>query len=199
MDTLSTVLNLVKMGDQAISLDLRDAYYHIGIHPKHQPYLRFCVQGKAYQFKALCFGPTSAPRVFSKIIAVVAAYLRKWSIRLATYLDDWIVLKQTVHGLILDRTRILRTLVELGFIINLSKSNLDPTPILEYIGALFHLHQGLVFPTRARVAAIKLAIVRIQKGETTARDSLHLLGLFASCLQLVPNARLFMRPFNFTF
>jgi hypothetical protein len=194
MDTLSTVLNLVKKGDYAISIDLRDAYFHIGIHPKHQKYLRFCFQGQAYQFKALCFGPTSAPRVFTKVIAVVAAYLRKWSIRLATYLDDWIALKQNVQELILDRERILGTLVDLGFIVNLTKSHLVPNQMIEYIGASFYLHQGLVFPTQARVTALKLGVRKILKGMSTAHDYLHLLGLIASCLQLIPHARLFMRP-----
>lgn len=50
MNTLSTVLNPVKIGDHAISIDLRDAFFHIGIHPKHQQYLRFSVQGQSYHF-----------------------------------------------------------------------------------------------------------------------------------------------------
>ena len=61
MDTTSKVLNIVTPGDWAVSLDLSDAYLHIPIFPKHQKYLRFSIQGRAYQFKALCFGPTSAP------------------------------------------------------------------------------------------------------------------------------------------
>ena len=76
MDTLSKVLNLVKTGDWAISLDLNDAYLHVPKFHSHRKYLRFCIQNQCYQFKVLCFAPTSAPRVFTKIVAVVAAYLR---------------------------------------------------------------------------------------------------------------------------
>jgi hypothetical protein len=83
MDTLSKVLNLVKTGDWAISLDLKDAYLHVPIFHTHRKYLRFCIQNQCYQFKVLCFGPTSAPRVFTKIVSVVAAYLRTLGIRLA--------------------------------------------------------------------------------------------------------------------
>ena len=50
MDTLKTVLNLVKKDDWAISIDLKDAYFHVLIHPKHRKYLRFCIQGRAFQF-----------------------------------------------------------------------------------------------------------------------------------------------------
>lgn len=52
--------------DWAISLDLNDAYLRIPIHPNHRKYLRFHVQGKAYQFKAMCFCPNQASRVFTK-------------------------------------------------------------------------------------------------------------------------------------
>ena len=85
MDTLSTVINLVKPEDWAISLDLKDAYMHVPIFKKHRQYLRFCIKGQCYQWKALCFGPTSAPRVFTKIMSVVAAYLKTHNIRLAIY------------------------------------------------------------------------------------------------------------------
>ncbi|XP_063442583.1 uncharacterized protein LOC134722881 [Mytilus trossulus] len=44
MDSLSTVLNVVKQGDWAISLDLKDAYMHIPVFQKHRQYLRFCVK-----------------------------------------------------------------------------------------------------------------------------------------------------------
>lgn len=194
MDTLKTVLGLVKKGDYAISLDMKDAYFHLPVHQSHQKYLRFCFMGQVYQFTALCFGPTSAPRVFTKIVAVVAAYLRTFAIRIATYLDDWLALNQTLQGLLLNRQRVLDTMVDLGFMINLTKSNLVPTQTIVYIGAFLHLRKGLVFPTQERVLAIKAAICRIQNGHNTAQDYLHLLGLIASCLQLIAYAKLFMRP-----
>ncbi|VDI49055.1 Hypothetical predicted protein [Mytilus galloprovincialis] len=98
MDSLSTVLNLVKQGDWGISLDLKDAYLHVPIYKTHKKYLRFCLKnGRALQFKALPFGPTSAPRVFTKIVAVVAAHLRSRGIRLVVYLDDWFLIRKKVN------------------------------------------------------------------------------------------------------
>ena len=126
MDTMTKVLNLVKPKDWAISLDLSDAYLHIPIFPKHRKFLRFCTAGKCYQWKSLCFGPTSAPRVFTKIIAVVAAHLRAQNIRLASYLDDWLIVNQIKHLLFQDREKCLNLLTSLGFIINKEKSNLFP-------------------------------------------------------------------------
>lgn len=93
-DTITKVLNLVKQGDWAISLDLKDAYFHVQIFKKHKEFLRFCVNNQVYKFKALCFGPTSSPRVFTKVVSVVASHLRKQNIRLAIYLDDWLGVNQ---------------------------------------------------------------------------------------------------------
>lgn len=75
MDTLIQVIDLVNINDWAISLKLKDAYLYIPMHPNNRKYLRFHVQGKVYQFKAMCFGPTQAQRIFTNIIATVAAYL----------------------------------------------------------------------------------------------------------------------------
>jgi hypothetical protein len=61
MDTLNKVINIMKPKDWALSIDLSDAYLHVPLFPKHRQYLRFCIQGSCYQWKTLCFGPTSNP------------------------------------------------------------------------------------------------------------------------------------------
>ena len=83
MDTLYKVLDLVQTGDWGLTLDLKDAYFHIKVFKKQRKYLRFCFQNQVYQFRALCFGPTVSPRVFTKVIAVVTAHLHCQNIRLA--------------------------------------------------------------------------------------------------------------------
>lgn len=194
MDTLSKIINLVKPNDWAFSIDLSDAYMHIPIFPKHRKYLRFAFQGKCYQWKVMCFGPTVAPRVFTKIVSVVAAHLRTQNIRLAVYLDDWLCLNQIHQHLLKDQYVCLNLLIKLGFLVNLEKSNLIPQQIITYIGAVFNLKLGLILPTEERFLKIQNAILDLVNGKNKAQNFLHLLGLMASCLELIPNARLFMRP-----
>jgi len=194
MDTITKVLNLVKQGDWAISLDLKDAYFHVHIFKKHRKFLRFCVNNQVYQFKTLCFGPTSAPRVFTKVVSVVASHLRKQHIRMAIYLDDWLGVNQVKQKLIRHREIMLNSLVRLGFLINVDNSNVTPNQSITYIGALFKLDQGIVLSTPERVQGIISAVHSIMNGKITARHYLHLLVKIASCLELIPNARLFMRP-----
>ena len=139
MDTLCKVLDLVQTGDWGLTLDLKDAYFHIKVFKKHRKYLRFCFQNQVYQFRALCFGPTVSPRVFTKVVAVVTAHLHRQNIRLASYLDDWLAVNQLRRMLLQNRDVILNLLFHLGFIVNKDKSNLVPTQKLTYIGGLFHL------------------------------------------------------------
>lgn len=80
-----------------------------------------------YQFVALRFVPKSAPRTFTKVVVVVTAYLRRQSLRLAVYLDDWLGLKASRQRLLEELSKMIELLLELGFIINANKSLLVPT------------------------------------------------------------------------
>ena len=51
-----------------------------------------------------------------------------------------------------------------------------------------------MFPTPERLSKLLSAVNNILTNQVTAQDFLHLLGLMASCLELIPNARLYMRP-----
>ena len=89
MLTLAQVLAALDLGDWMVALDLQDAYFHIPILKRHQRYLQFTVGQEHFQFAFLPFGLTSAPWVFTKVMAVVAAYLHRLGIPVYPYLDDW--------------------------------------------------------------------------------------------------------------
>ena len=48
-------------------IDLKDEYFQIPVHPESYMYLRFVVQGKVYQFRALCFGLSITSQVFTSV------------------------------------------------------------------------------------------------------------------------------------
>ena len=77
METLQSVLLSVQRGDWMVSLDLKDAYLQVPIHPGSRKYLRFIVFGQVYQFKALCFGLSTAPQVFTRVTALVSTFLHR--------------------------------------------------------------------------------------------------------------------------
>ena len=67
METVASVLLSVREGDFLASLDLKDAYFQIPIHGSSRKLLRFMSEGTVYQFKALCFGLSTAPQVFTRV------------------------------------------------------------------------------------------------------------------------------------
>jgi hypothetical protein len=85
------------------------------------------------EYLALCFDPTSSPRVFTQVVSVVASHLKKQNIRLAIYLDNWLGVNQVKQKLIQDREIMLNLLARLGFLINVDKSNLTPNQSITYL------------------------------------------------------------------
>ena len=78
METLQSVLLSVRPGDWMVSLDLKDAYLQVPMHLDLHKFLRFMVGGKGYQFKVLCFGLSTAPQVFTRVLAPVSDFFAGW-------------------------------------------------------------------------------------------------------------------------
>ena len=74
METPSSVLLAVRKNDFLASIDLKDAYFQVPVHPASRKLLRFVSNGKVYQFKALCFGLPTAPQVFTRVFAAVSSW-----------------------------------------------------------------------------------------------------------------------------
>ena len=75
IETFQSVFLSVRQGDWIASIDLKEAYPPIPVHPESHPFLRFVANGQVYQFTALCFGLSTAPQVFSRVMAPVSAIL----------------------------------------------------------------------------------------------------------------------------
>ena len=78
METQRAIRKALTQGDWVISIDLKDAYFHIPVHPTARKYLRFTHLQEIYQFKALPFGLTSVPRELLMVKASI--YISTWMI-----------------------------------------------------------------------------------------------------------------------
>ena len=56
-----TMWTSLQAGEWVTSLDFKDAYFHISLKNQSRKYMRFHIQDKTYQFKALPFGLSTAP------------------------------------------------------------------------------------------------------------------------------------------
>ena len=177
------------------SLDLTDAYLHIPIHHRSRKYLRFTLRGRVYQFKALPFGLSASPFVFTRLMIVIATFLRRRAITLHPYLDDWLARNQNCRKLLEHRQFILSLINSLGLIINYEKSDLVPAQVFTFIGMEFLTHINIVRVPQARQMKI-LDSVRmfLQKTSVSARDFLSLLGQLNAAADFVMLGRLHLRP-----
>ena len=99
MENLQNVTQLVRKGDYMVTIDLKDAYFSIPIHQSHRKFLRFSWRNQLFQFAALPFGLTSAPRVFTKVLKPVIASMRQRGIRCLIYIDDLIIVASSKDGM----------------------------------------------------------------------------------------------------
>ena len=197
METLASILPSLETPDLAVSIDLRDAYFHVPIHPASRDLLGFQFGEVTYRYRALPFGLRPAPRVFTRVVSAVAAYLRSRGLRLFIYLDDWLLVADSEVKLRAHLALLLRVTQELGFVINWEKSQLTPSRVPTYLGAVIDIPNQIARPCPDRVRSIT-TLARSLRGRSRvrARVWLRLLGHMASLVDILADCRLYMRPFQ---
>jgi len=121
MEGLHLLPDLLKQGDWMVKMDLKDAYLQIPIHQNHQCHLHFVWEGKHYKFQSLPFGLSSAPRVFTKTLKPVVAFLRQIGLRLIVYLDDMLFMHANKDQLETMAPFLCRLFESLGLMVNTQK------------------------------------------------------------------------------
>ena len=162
METIQSVFLSVRQGDWMASIDLKEAYLQVPVHPASRHFLRFVFRGQVYQFKALCFGLSTAPQVFTRVMAPVSAILHSLGIRMRRYLDDWLVQSSSRESLQRDLQTVLSLCHELGIVINPLKSNLVPSQVVQYLGVVIDSTSFRASPSVERVTRLQSTAVAFQ-------------------------------------
>ena len=68
METITTILSLVRPNCYMGSIDIKDAYYSVPVCEEDQKYLKFIFDGQLFQFTCLPIGLCSGPRKFTKLL-----------------------------------------------------------------------------------------------------------------------------------
>ena len=194
METTQSVLRSVRRNDWMVSIDLKDAYLQIPIHPRSRRFLRFVAAGETWQFKSLCFGLTTAPQVFTRVMAPVSNFLHRLGIRIIRYLDDWLILADSLERIVWARDQTLQLCQELGIVVNFVKSHLIPSQVAEYLGVRLDSETFRASPTPKRIEKFfSIAEEFLSSRRQSAKFWGVLLGHLASLILLVPGGRLRMR------
>lgn len=138
LDNYKSVKDLITKKCYMATIDLKDAYYMVPIYKKHRQFLSFKFNNQVYQFNCLPMGLATAPYVFTKLLKPVFNFFRRQGILCLIYLDDILILGSSYTEVKHNVAIVLKTLQELGFIINWKKSQLIPSQICEYLGFIYN-------------------------------------------------------------
>ena len=194
METIQSVLLSVHQGDWMASILLKEAYLQVPVHPASRHFLRFMFRDTVYQFKALCFGLSMAPQVFTRVMTPVSAILHSMGFRMSRYHDDWLVQSASRESLLRDLPTVLQLCHELGLWSNPKKSNLVPSQVVQYLGVIIDSTSFRASPSEERISRLQSTAAQFQSCPSPpASFWLSLLGVLSSLAHLVPGGRLRMR------
>ncbi len=181
MLTLRQIVPQIRSEDWFVTIDLKDAYFHISILPCHWRIPRFAFGGKAYQYRVLLFGQALSPHTFTKCIDAVRVPLWLQGIRIMNYINDWLILAQSHQLAVRHRDAVLANMKELGLRLNAKKSVLSRLQRTTFLGVVWDSTsmQARLSPTR--IESILSAVNRIRLGQSlTVKQFQRLLGLMAA-------------------
>ncbi len=183
-------------GDWFVTIDLKDAYFHIQVVQRHRRFLRFAFGGKAYQYKVLPFGLALAPRTFTKCMDAALAPLPLQGIRVLNYLDDWLILAHTRELVSRHMDIVLSHIHSLGLRMNAKKSVLLPSQRTVFLGVRLDSVQMQARLAPARIPDLTACLARFKLGHHVSVGTCRrLLGLMAAASPVLPIGLLHMRPF----
>ncbi|KAI2653070.1 Transposon Ty3-I Gag-Pol polyprotein [Labeo rohita] len=195
MITVKQILVHIQPGDWFISVDLKDAYFHIQIAPRHMCFLRFAFEGRAYQFKVLPFGLALAQRTFTKCINAALSPLRQSGIRILNYLDDWLVIAQSRDTLENHKCQLLEHLKCLGLTINVQKSKLRPIQNITFLGMDLDSRSMRARLSQERMQSLISSLTSFKPGRVVLLKCFQrLLGRMAAAAVVCQLWLLHMRP-----
>ena len=146
IETPETIRTSLQGGEWVTSIDFKVAYFHIPIQSQSRKYMRFHLQGRFYQFKALSFGLSTAPMEFTVVAKEVKLMALQKGIKIHQYLDNWLVRSQSQEEALVNTQAVVDLTQSLGWIINLEKS--ESSGVFSFVGYEHHLDSALVNPLK---------------------------------------------------
>ena len=181
MDTIETVIGLIRSNCYMASLDLSNAYFSVPVATSDRSYLKFKWKKELYEFAVLPNGLSSAPRIFTKVLKPVYAHLRKLGFVASAYIDDSFLMAGS-YDTCFDNVRVTKQVLEsVGFSINFAKSMLTPRQKMEHLGFVLDSQTMTVAVTKEKQdKLVDKCHVVLEHRSPTIRLVAELIGIIVS-------------------
>lgn len=194
IEDLRTALKLISKNCFMSTLDLKDAYFLVKIHPDSRKYLRFIYNEEIFEFNVLPFGLCTAPYVFTKVMKPIIKLLRCKGHLSTVYLDDFLLVGcnyDSCMSNVIDTSNLLKSM---GFIINTNKSNLLPTNNCKFLGFIINSNTLQLSLPADKVSKIKAGLLEFQRLKSCKiRVLAHLIGLLNSACDAIQYGRIYTK------
>ena len=130
MESLQSILNIIRPNYRMARVDLKDAFYTVPIHPDHQKFLKFKWEEHCYSFRVMPSGYSEAMRVFKPPFSILSSHGYLYVI----FSDDSYLQGHTFSTCEDNVNTAVDVLQFLGFTIHPEKSVLVPTQEIEFLG-----------------------------------------------------------------
>ena len=149
-------------------------------------YLRFLWNFKRYEFTCLPFGSSLAPRISTKIFKPVIAYFIFLGFRVIIFIDDFILIASSYDECLQQLEVLKKTLRELGFTVNVEKSQLVPVNEILYLGFIINsIAMRLQLPSVNLEKIVSPCKALLAKHQPSVRDVAKVTGLLVSAIPAV--------------
>lgn len=182
MEDHRTAAKLVPKNGFLATIDLTEAYLLVPVSKAYRKYLRFeFVQ--LYEFNALPYGLSIAPRVFTKLMKEVITHLRNKGFQSVIYLDDILCIGDSYEECRRNVNETCKLLECLGFVLNKQKSVLHPQQTCRFLGFLYNtVDLTLSLPSDKRSNILRLIHKFMNLPTCSIREFSQLIGvLVAAC------------------
>lgn len=194
MDTFESTLDLIEENSYMSIINLKHAYYTVNIAEQHRKFLRFIWKGKYFQYSCLPFGIAMAPRLFTKLMKVVFASLRKLGYVNIGYIDDSLLIGDTLDECKDNVEKTVSLVTKLGFLVNDNKSVFTPRKQIRFLGFDIDSEKMIVtLPVeKQNIIAEESSKLHVKK-ECKIREVARVLGLLISSFSAVDYGKLYYR------
>jgi hypothetical protein len=197
MESLNVELgDVMQPGDKLFTTDIDKAYYCLSVHPDARPFLGWQWKGKYYMPTCLVFGLSTAPRIFTKIMRPMMAFMRSLGVRVLGMIDDYMWAAKPEHiGQV--KQAVQTVLPQLGWKLN-AKCVWEPADEVLMLGMLINTKEFIVKAPAKKVEAAAQAIRKVldlRHGPfpPSLKHMQRIAGLLMSMMLALPAVRVFTR------
>lgn len=177
MESLQSVIQLMKKDCYMASVDLQDAYYSVKIDDEYQKYLKFSWENQLYKFTCLPNGLACAPRLFTKLLKPIYSTLRSRGFLSVAYIDDSYLQGESYEECQSNVNATVELFTRLGFVVHPEKSVIMPTQELKFLGFVLNSRTMSVSLTQERISSLTAVIKNLLTiKHPTIRDLAQVIG-----------------------